>query len=720
MIDDQVAVVENMAVEAKRQGKQQYQERGAVAGATLPLYLASVDELTRQNAGSLKSSFQELVEKRDAATRADQAVPAEWEKPRTYPVVLILAALLVVIVSPVLDSTRRPWFGGPFVIAIVATLWRRRRWHIHRDRKVAKAAGPRAERDLAEQRFARALQESVLAPAFSRAVAVEWKPHDQIIAVDDDRSLSSKIDPTSVVTTNASTRIALALLREEGTAIGVAGERGAGKTQLVRNFARTNAKTLGVFLWAPSKVDHFSFLLHLLKRLCEEGLSALGGPSNSRWYDDRERAFSAIRNVYLGLTASAVLISLGLALVLGVILDFDIRDHKIVWGLGCIAAGLVLLWSLYRKKRRQWSPHLSDLYSRESTSGYDSKYLAQMYLRQAEFTEIYSMNAELTAKLTPVEGKIGYGRGYERRPLTDVDTVHAIGRLVKALRSDGFEIVVGIDELDKIGSDEEAMAFLNAIKILFPIDGCSFITSVSENVWVRFEQRGLPFRDVFDSAFDEVVHVTVLTPRESRDLLRSREPRLTDVQCLFCYTLSGGVPRDLLRIARRLVQVASTLRGRQLVEVINKALNEDLDGKFQSTRARISQVVPAQHRWEYFRLTALSERWTSPASDMLVTPSASVRARVTSHGTEVEEWRDVADLAVAELNAYVAFLMAVRATFGKGGAVMRLDDTKGFEDDIVKLVCAPLADARAVIGVDPRSAEEMIGEVLRVIRSQST
>lgn len=669
MDGDQNTIIEGMVLEAKRQGREQHEERGAVAGATLPLYLASVEELTRQNASSLSTFFQELLQKRDAASRAQEAISPDWQRPRTYPWLLLLPG--VILASWMFVYRGSPlwiWLLAPAVLVTAWILWREVRaskWRVRRERAKAEAAQPQAEFDLVEQQFARALQETVLTPAFPRAVAVKWSPHGQVVSVDDDRSISTKIDPGSLVTTSASTRVALALLRKEGTAIGVAGQRGAGKTQLVQNFAQTTGKTLGVFLWAPSKVDHFSFLLHLLKRLCAEAQSAVSSDPlfMGRLYNTSRR-MTLLRQAYVVLGLSTALVAIGLAIIAGAIFDFDIRDHKAVWGIGCILGGVLLIPA--SSYLRFANP--GRIFSVRHTSRYrEVEELATKYLSQAEFTESYSMNAELTARLAPIEGKVGYGRGLERRPLTDVDTVHAIASLVKVLRADNFEVVIGIDELDKIGSDEEAMAFLNAIKILFPIDGCSFITSVSENVWVRFEQRGLPFRDVFDSSFDEVVYVNMLTARQARDLLRSREPRLTDLQCLFCYTLSGGLPRELLRIARRLVQVSSIVPRRTLVDVIDRVLREDIEGKVRSTRARISQVVPAQHRSEYFQRTTLIQKAAAASgSDTSEVATPLTMSAFPSDTPGIPEWRHLAELAMAEMNVYIFSYTQSASRFERG------------------------------------------------------
>jgi energy-coupling factor transporter ATP-binding protein EcfA2 len=63
------------------------------------------------------------------------------------------------------------------------------------------------------------------------------------------------------------------LNRKNGAAVGVAGPRGSGKTELARAFTELQprdpkSRTIPLMLWAPVKYDAQTFLLRLLKELC--------------------------------------------------------------------------------------------------------------------------------------------------------------------------------------------------------------------------------------------------------------------------------------------------------------------------------------------------------------------------------------------------------------------------------------------------------------------
>ncbi|MGH2899401.1 MAG: hypothetical protein ACRDMZ_12055, partial [Solirubrobacteraceae bacterium] len=115
------------------------------------------------------------------------------------------------------------------------------------------------------------------------------------------------------------------------------------------------------------------------------------------------------------------------------------------------------------------------------------------------------------------------------------------------------EVRIGIDELDKIESEETAHRFLNEIKGVFGIPRCFFLVSVSEEALSNFDRRGARLRDVFDSSFDEILYVPPLTFDESVALLRQRVIGLPVPYLALCHVLAGGLPRDLIRVARAVI-----------------------------------------------------------------------------------------------------------------------------------------------------------------------
>lgn len=71
----------------------------------------------------------------------------------------------------------------------------------------------------------------------------------------------------------------------------------------------------------------------------------------------------------------------------------------------------------------------------------------------------------------------------------------------------------------------------------------------------RFTMRGIPFRDVFDSAFDTIVKIQAPSPDDALKILARRAEGSPVPVALFCCAWSGGLPRDLIRIARSCVDI---------------------------------------------------------------------------------------------------------------------------------------------------------------------
>ena len=167
---------------------------------------------------------------------------------------------------------------------------------------------------------------------------------------------------------------------------------------------------------------------------------------------------------------------------------------------------------------------------------------------------------------------------------------------IKALLPVRGPAVVAIDELDKLESVEKAREFLNEIKGVLDAPNTRFLVSMSDDAIASFERRGLPFRDVFDSAFDEVVRVPYLTVKQARMLL---DGRVTDVPVPFlvlAYCQSGGLPRDLLRATDRILSLA----GRDgaaldLAAVTRHVVHQDLAGKTEAVTSAIKSIGVEPH-----------------------------------------------------------------------------------------------------------------------------
>jgi hypothetical protein len=173
-------------------------------------------------------------------------------------------------------------------------------------------------------------------------------------------------------------------------------------------------------------------------------------------------------------------------------------------------------------------------------------------------------------------------------PLLVPEIVEGIKRLLPARGP----AVVAIDELDKIESVDKARDFLNEIKGILEAKDTRFLVSMSEDAIASFERRGLPFRDVFDSAFDEVVRVPYLNAGQARRLLDGRITGVPEPFLALAYCQSGGLPRDLLRAADRMISLAEPGdAGTPLPQVARDAVHRDFIGKRDAVTSAIKSIL---------------------------------------------------------------------------------------------------------------------------------
>jgi len=138
-------------------------------------------------------------------------------------------------------------------------------------------------------------------------------------------------------------------------------------------------------------------------------------------------------------------------------------------------------------------------------------------------------------------------------------------------------VVIGIDEVDKIRDSDRAEAFLNDIKAIFGTPGCLYLVSLSEDAMAGFARRTPSIRSSFDSAFDELVSVGPMTYRHSEQLLFKRVTGVPRPFIALCHVLAGGLPRDLVRCARALIDVTPATGEKSLPAIAGDLIRRELE-----------------------------------------------------------------------------------------------------------------------------------------------
>src|SRR5204863_10221347 len=134
---------------------------------------------------------------------------------------------------------------------------------------------------------------------------------------------------------------------------------------------------------------------------------------------------------------------------------------------------------------------------------------ARRHLENIKFQHSYSSGWGGSLKLPGIEAQLNEARSFAENQRTMPQIVDDFHEFFKLMSPEDL-VLIGIDELDKMESDDDVRTFLNAIKALFRIPRCFYLVSVSETAISSFERRGLPLRDVLDSTFDTIVYVDYL------------------------------------------------------------------------------------------------------------------------------------------------------------------------------------------------------------------
>jgi hypothetical protein len=335
-------------------------------------------------------------------------------------------------------------------------------------------------------------------------------------------------------------------------AVAISGSRGVGKTTVLTSLTGTSLTgtsltTLGLMVAAPVRYEPKDFLLHLYAELCTTVLDRLGvRPAPSRL----RRLLGQARRAVAGLIRLVAVLGL-----LGVLFPgtrewltgrFPLPELAATW----LVAALTLL--LVADRVRGPRPAGEVALAAE----------AARRLRQTRYLQTVSTERSAGA------GRSSMQLGW-RRSRQWAEQPHTLPEVVQAYRQFAAEVadwwrgetggrgklLIGIDEADRIADPAAAELFVNEIKAVFGVPHCVYLVSVSEEALANFERRVVRMRSVFDSAFDHVIRLRPLTLGESVGLLRNRIAGVPDRVWVLCHCLAGGMPRDVLRSARDMIDV---------------------------------------------------------------------------------------------------------------------------------------------------------------------
>jgi ABC-type multidrug transport system fused ATPase/permease subunit len=553
------------------------------------------------------------------------------------------------------------------------------------------------------------------------------------LAVDEAPGLAELEDPEFEIPTAAADRLRRLFQTMPGGSIGIAGPRGAGKTTLIRSFcsereATTDAQPKrGFRVSAPVDYDARDFVLHMFATFCRT-LGGTSAPFDDPRTESQSRDARILRRwvTRLALVIVPLFIGLGVWLILdGAVEKFSdtFPSNQILAGaiLILIAMALAFVWRLQRfAEYREWraeedrreAAHWAAEGRREGTL----EESASEWLRRIKFQQSYASGWSGSLKL-PIgfQGGVDATSTMAQQQLTFPEIVAGFRELAGRAAVD-YQVVIGIDELDKIESRDDAQSFLNDIKAVFGIERCFYLISVSEDAMANFERRGLPFRDAFDSALDEVVQVGFLELEDSMQLLKRRVVGMTVPFMALCHTLAGGLARDVIRYARTIIDTRDP-QGRATLGAISTAvLRRELSAKLHAIviDAQTADNVPSAradflawvHKLHVDNITA-----SRLVEESRVVSTATRQAHTSNGAARSAKGETKLALLRNETACYMYFAATLLQFFNRhlDAARMQSAEQRGRESGGIE----QLALARQRLGVDPTLAWRLLNSFRR-------
>jgi hypothetical protein len=290
-------------------------------------------------------------------------------------------------------------------------------------------------------------------------------------------------------------------------------------------------------------------------------------------------------------------------------------------------------------------------------------------------------------------------------------------------------LVIGIDQLDQIDDPGAACRFLDELSAEFGTPNCVYLLAVAARTMAAADRRTVPLKTSSAGLFDEMIWVEPLSFAESAKLLSHRVIGLPPGLIALCYVLSGGLPRELLRIARSVVRAAPiSLDTASVPEVADIVIKDEI--RALKHRALASAATDANgvlglvekltdRHWPWdTTCPGLAPDLATVLGDAAIPPSPLVLAHGRAEATDFAA--DVCDNFLAG----VYFLLTVHELFKEGRFVGEIaaatqpadltswgayGQTAGFD------VPAGLAGASIALGINPRMAVDLVTEARRAL-----
>lgn len=543
------------------------------------------------------------------------------------------------------------------------------------------------------------------------------------------------MDTALEVPTETKSKVERMISSLSGGSIGIAGPRGVGKTTLLTAICHPDRKefngqpALTVMTSVPVKYDSKDFVLHLYSQICQK-IIQLELTNNPRVLLSARRLaeiriLSGIKNLifvfrflflvsvmfgFFGMFLTFSWLTLGgdntpfvealakLEITMGDIFRFSL--------LLFIVGGLFMYVMVRSSNQvRQF---------RTNTKSSKTDELSQLLLFEAErrldeinyqksFSEEWSGGIKFPETIQFAESSAGYSYTKTRNQLSLPEIIGDYRHFIN-LVSRKFKILIGIDELDKITSSDVAQQFLNETKAIFGMRNCFYLVSVSDNALSNFERRGIAFRDEFDTSFDDVLFLETPNIEYDLALLRRRVIGMPLPFAYYCYTVSGGLPRDLIRVCRELFDIAQKHENATLKTVITESINLDLRSKIRAISiAATENLIEPEASLLFNSINKIDFDTPSPSVWIrIATETASEVEQLNNHENNLNRLKMIK--LIEELTSYLLFSATTMQYYSRMGNENTIQQLLPTEIDAIE----KLARAKQLVTSSPAYSRSVI------------
>lgn len=438
------------------------------------------------------------------------------------------------------------------------------------------------------------------------------------LKVESYKGLSEIFHPDYEISTPMIKELNSMLKNTSGGTFGLAGPRGVGKSTIINILCEKNKDVDGKKVLAikiPAPVDYIGreFILNLFSVLCQRFLEI-----NNIQYawsppEIHKRQNDNITNINLSI------LFFGLFLISTyyypntqfLFSEMELKRSLVLTTgvlLSTISASMLFITHIHKTSEvlSKFSKRALDKFKQiDNDDIVKLSFEIHRWMGQIKFQQSFTSDVTGNIKSPSIGIESGFKNAYTlaNQQLSLPEITHGFMSIVKLL-SIKYKVIIGIDELDKIESDEKAQRFLNDIKSLFGIENCFFFISISESALSSFEQRGFAFRDTFDSCFDHIIHVNYLDYDLTKSLINRRVIGIPESFLAFAYCMSGGLPRDLIRIARDLCKIQSVRSEDEntISTLCSKIISNDILSKINAITVKTQKIKPNNYTNELFLL----------------------------------------------------------------------------------------------------------------------